>query len=199
VLIFHDVSHERHLRHQLSWQATHDALTGLVNRKEFEVRLSEALASARNDSVTHALLYLDLDQFKVVNDTCGHIAGDELLRQLTALLKTRVREWDTLARLGGDEFGLLLGECPLDQALRIVNHLREMIQAFRFVWQEKRFIVGASIGLVPITEHSVDLQSVLSAADSACYAAKEQGRNRVYVYQPGDNELEQRQGEMQWI
>jgi len=197
VMVFRDVTEQRRLMQQVSYQATHDALTGLVNRREFERRLDLMLKHAKEQHQQHALCYLDLDQFKVVNDTCGHIAGDELLRQLTALLKTRVRERDALARLGGDEFGLLLGECPLDQALRIVNHLREMIQAFRFAWQEKRFIVGASIGLVPITEHSVDLQSVLSAADSACYAAKEQGGNRVYVYQPGDNELEQRQGEMQ--
>lgn len=199
VVVFRDVTEQRRLIQQVSYQATHDALTGLVNRPEFERRLELMLKHAKEQHQQHALCYLDLDQFKVVNDTCGHVVGDTLLRQLAALLKTRVRERDTLARLGGDEFGVLLGECSLDQALRIANQLRESIQNFRFAWENKLFSLGVSIGLIPITELSSDLPSILSAADSACYVAKEKGRNRVHVYQPGDNELEQRQGEMQWI
>lgn len=199
VIIFRDVTAQRQLAQQLTYQATHDALTGLVNRQEFERRLELMLKHAKQQHRRHVLCYLDLDQFKVVNDTCGHIAGDELLRQLSALLKTRMRERDTLARLGGDEFGVLLGECPLDQAVRIANQLRELIQDFRFVWQDKSFSVGVSIGLAPIAETSSDPPSLLSAADSACFAAKERGRNLVHVYQPGDSYLEQRRDEMRWI
>jgi diguanylate cyclase (GGDEF)-like protein/PAS domain S-box-containing protein len=199
VLVFRDVTRQRELTRQIFYHATHDALTGIVNRREFERRLGLMLRHAKEHQRRHALCYLDLDQFKLVNDTCGHTAGDTLLRQLAAVLRTRMRERDTLARLGGDEFGVLLGECPLDQALRIAHGLREAIQDFRFTWEDKPFALGVSIGLVPIDYTSGDLQSVLSAADSACYVAKEKGRNRVHVNQPGDHELAQRQGEMQWI
>ena len=146
------------------------------------------LKHAKDQRLRHVLCYLDLDQFKVVNDTCGHGAGDELLRQLSALLKTRMRERDTLARLGGDEFAVLLGECPLDQAVRIANQLRELVQDLRFIWEDRSFSVGVSIGLVPITETTVDLSSLMSAADSACFSAKERGRNRVYVHRPADTD-----------
>ena len=199
VLVFRDVTRQRQLARQVFYHATYDALTGIVNRRDFERRLELMLRHAKEHRRRHALCYLDLDQFKLVNDTCGHTAGDTLLRQLAAVLKTRMRERDTLARLGGDEFGVLLGECPLDQALRIAHGLREAIQDFRFTWEDKPFALGVSIGLVPIDYTSGDLQSVLSAADSACYVAKEKGRNRVHVNQPGDHELAQRQGEMQWV
>jgi Amt family ammonium transporter len=196
VTVFRDVTAQHLLSRAVAHQATHDALTGLVNRTEFERRLTLMLEHARQHRREHALCYLDLDHFKVVNDTCGHGAGDELLRQLTMLLKTRVRERDTLARLGGDEFGLLLGECPLAEALSIAHALRELVQDFRFIWQQKTFRVGASIGLVAITATDTDLASILSAADSACYVAKEQGRNRVHVDAPGDRALGRRQNEM---
>ena len=199
VMVFHDVTMARELAQKMSWQATHDALTGLVNRVEFERRLNELIAQRWNTRTSHAVLYIDLDQFKVVNDTCGHVAGDELLRQLSFILKEHVRDADTLARLGGDEFGLLLERCPLEKAQEIAESLRHVIKDFRFTWDEKPFEVGASIGVVEINDDSDDLSSVLSAADVACYAAKDLGRNRVHVYEPNDEELKQRRGEMQWI
>ena len=198
VLVFRDVTEERKLAQQLSHQATHDTLTGLVNRPEFERRLTHLLGSA-NPHVPHALLYLDLDQFKVVNDTCGHAAGDDLLRQISALLRTKLRAADTLARLGGDEFGVLLEHCSVVEAKRIAHSLRELLQGFRFGWGDKTFTIGVSIGLVPITQAGETLAGVFSAADSSCYAAKEKGRNRVHVYQPGDTMLAQRDGEMRWM
>jgi len=198
VLVFRDVTAERKLTQQLSHQATHDTLTGLVNRHEFERRLSHVLSSA-SAFMPHALLYLDLDQFKVVNDTCGHTAGDDLLRQISAILRTKLRTRDTLARLGGDEFGVLLEHCSIVEAKRIANSLRELLQGFRFGWQDKSFTIGASIGLVPLMQPGETLTSVFSAADSACYAAKDKGRNRVHLYQPDDSMLAQRDGEMRWM
>lgn len=199
VMVFHDVTTARSLARQLTWQASHDPLTGLFNRREFENRVSQTLFLARTKNQQHALCYLDLDQFKIVNDTCGHIVGDELLRQVTALFQTHVRSSDTLARLGGDEFGILLNHCSLESALPIAKNLCESIQALRFVWQDKIFKIGASIGLIEINQHSESLTSVLSNADAACYAAKNNGRNRVHVYQADDTELTQQQGEMQWV
>ena len=198
VLVFRDVTAERKLTQKLSHQATHDTLTGLVNRHEFEGRLSHLLAAA-NPHAPHALLYLDLDQFKVVNDTCGHAAGDDLLRQISGLLRTKLRSRDTLARLGGDEFGVLLEHCSVVEAERIANSLRELVQGFRFGWTDKTFTIGVSIGLVPITRAGETLAVVFSAADSSCYAAKDSGRNRVHVYQPDDSTLARRDGEMRWI
>ena len=158
IVVFHDVSQIRAMAQQLIWQASHDALTGLVNRREFERRLAELIETARTQRREHALLFMDLDNFKAVNDTCGHSAGDELLRQLTAIMLTRMRGSDTLARLGGDEFGALLESCPLDQALRIANAMRETVREFRFVWEDKTFSVGVSIGLVPIDAESGDVE-----------------------------------------
>ena len=199
VMVFHDVTMARELTQKMTWQATHDALTGLVNRAEFERRLAALIRQPGEPGSTHALLYIDLDQFKVVNDTCGHVAGDELLRQLSFLLKEHVRDSDTLARLGGDEFGLLLERCPLGRAREIAESLRHVIKDFRFTWDEKPFEIGASIGVVEVDEDSESLSTVMSAADVACYAAKDLGRNRVHVYEPNDEELKQRRGEMQWI
>ena len=178
--------------------AYHDALTGLVNRVEFENSVRHALRSA-NEGSRHGLLYLDLDQFKVINDTCGHVAGDELLRQLAMLLKEPIRESDTLARLGGDEFGVLLAHCTLEQAQSVAERMLHLIRDFRFVWQDKTFAIGASAGLVMIDGSGHTLSDLLRAADMTCYAAKERGRNRVQVYRPDDAELLQRHGEMQWI
>ena len=199
VVGLHDVTVMRQLAQQLSHQATHDALTGLINRHEFELRLKAALDSASSEGEQHALCYLDLDQFKIVNDTCGHIAGDKLLKQVTARLREKVRRADTLARLGGDEFGVLLWDCPLETAERLSDDLRRAVKDFRFSWEDKVFEIGVSIGLVPIVRISGTLTDVLSAADSACYAAKDQGRNRVHVYQPDDTMLAERHGEMQWV
>jgi diguanylate cyclase (GGDEF)-like protein len=194
-----DITERKLTEQALSYQATHDALTGLINRSDFERRLARVLETARSSQDEHALCYLDLDQFKVINDTCGHMAGDELLRQLGQMLPTAVRKRDTLARLGGDEFGVLMEHCTLEQAHRVANEIRETIADFRFPWQQQVFRIGVSIGLVPITETSESVANVLSAADSACYAAKDEGRNRVHIFHLGDTELARRQGEMQWV
>lgn len=172
VMVFHDVTRTRTLSRQLSWQASHDALTGLVNRREFERRVEQALRLAQLGYQTDALCFLDLDRFKIVNDTCGHAAGDELLRQIAVRLQEKIRKTDTLARLGGDEFGVLLSRCSLDQAQQIANELREAVQSFRFVRQEQVFVIGVSIGLVDIDRSSESLSELISAADAACYAAK---------------------------
>jgi diguanylate cyclase (GGDEF)-like protein/PAS domain S-box-containing protein len=198
VLVFHDVSESRELNRRLSYHASHDLLTGLVNRREFESRLERALKSAKAREASYALCYLDIDQFKIVNDTCGHSAGDALLGQVGALLKSKVRWRDTLSRLGGDEFGILLESCSLDEAMRTAETLREGVRAFRFTWEDRVFRLGASIGVVPITADNEDVASILSAADSACQAAKEGGRNRVHSFAENDIELMRRRREMQW-
>jgi len=198
VMVFHDVSKERRLHRALHYQAIHDALTGLINRREFENRLTAAVESVRSNNETqHSLLYLDLDQFKLVNDTCGHPAGDQLLKQITGVLQSRVRGGDTLARLGGDEFGILLQGCALDQAMRIAETLRQAIRDYRFIWQGGVLGVGVSIGIVEITSDTPTVASVMSAADVACYSAKDLGRNRTQVYKPDD--VPERHREMHWV
>ena len=199
VLVFHDVTELRGLARKMSHQATHDALTGLINRREFERRVEDVLERSRREGTEHALCYLDLDQFKVVNDTCGHGAGDELLKQLSAQMRAKLRKGDTLARLGGDEFGALLEDCPLEDAGRITEILRRVVEDFRFSWEDKSFRVGVSIGLTPINMDSGNLSDLLSSADTACYIAKERGRNRVHLLQPDDHALNERRGQMQWL
>jgi diguanylate cyclase (GGDEF)-like protein/PAS domain S-box-containing protein len=197
VIVFGDVTKERRLKRALSYQASHDALTGLINRREFDVRLESAVIAAQRGEVEYVLLYVDLDQFKIVNDTCGHSAGDRLLRDVTSLLQTRVRASDTIARLGGDEFGLLLERCSLEQAERVADSIRQAIHGYRFLWGANSLSVGASIGVVRIARETTSAAAVLSAADIACYAAKDGGRNRVQVYERdhGTN----RHREMQWV
>ena len=195
VIVFRDVSKSRHLSNQLSWQANHDALTGLYNRREFEKRVVEAISSAQNQGYSHALCFLDLDKFKIVNDTCGHIAGDELLKQVTSLLLQQVRSSDTLARLGGDEFGLLLNQCSLSIAIKIANNLRQCIGDYRFGWQGRTFSIGVSIGLVEIS-FNTNLSEVMNKADVACYTAKANGRNCIHVHR--DNDVELQLGQKQW-
>ena len=199
VLVIQDMSRERQYAARLSNLASHDALTGLLNRREFEQRVRAIVEHREGEEGQHALLYLDLDQFKVVNDTSGHAAGDELLRQVGALLRPRLREGDVLARLGGDEFGVLLPHCPPAPALRIAEALRKAIVDFRFAWKNRSFTIGVSIGLVNLAEGPHTLASVLSAADAACYLAKDKGRNRVQVYRPEDSEVALRRGEMEWV
>jgi len=184
VLVFHDVTKERKLTQQLSYQATHDDLTGLANRQEFERRLNRVLQSAKEDRTEHVLLFLDLDHFKQVNDTSGHAAGDELLRQIAALFKRSTRQRDTLARLGGDEFGLLLERCNLEQAETIAKELLAHINTFAFNWEGRPHKLGLSIGMVAINHASASLSTVLSAADAACYQSKHGGRNRYSIYTP---------------
>ena len=184
---------------RLVYQANHDALTGLVNRNEFEHRLSQAIAGARQHGRTHALCYMDLDQFKVINDTSGHAAGDELLRQIALMLKDLLRERDTLARLGGDEFALLLENCDPGDALQVAEACRNTVRQFRFKWENRLFNIGVSIGLVMIEKDSGSMADLLSAADAACYVAKDRGRNQVHVYQHADSDLVRHRGEMQWV
>ena len=183
----------------LSWQASHDALTQLPNRREFEATAARHLETARRDGTRHAVLFVDLDQFKVVNDTCGHLAGDALLRSLAEVLAGKTRRSDTLARLGGDEFGVLLEGCDLLHAQRLASQLLTAIRAFRFAWEGRVFALGASIGVAAITAESRDLEAVLSAADTACYLAKDNGRNQVQVYHADDEEVSSRHGEMSWV
>lgn len=199
VMVFRDVTKIRSLTKQLAFQATHDALTGLPNRVEFENRVQQALRTAQSGKKKHAIFYIDLDQFKAVNDTAGHHAGDELLQQLSQLMQGLLRTSDTLARLGGDEFGVLLPGCPLPMAEEIAEKLRATVEEFRFSWEGDAFKVGLSIGVVPMQEDSVDLTSLLQAADSACYVAKERGRNYVHVFKPKDIEVAEHRDKMQWM
>ena len=184
---------------RLVYQASHDALTGLINRREFEQRLERTLLSALQQGREHALCYMDLDQFKVINDTCGHAAGDELLRQLALLLKGNLRERDTPARLGGDEFALLLENCSIHDALEVADLFRAEVQRFRFKWGDRVFAVGMSVGMVAINLDSGTAASLLSAADAACYVAKDRGRNQIHVYVSRDLDLARHRGEMQWV
>ena len=184
---------------RLIYQASHDALTGLINRREFEQRLERTLLSALQQGRDHALCYMDLDQFKVINDSCGHAAGDELLRQLALLLKGNLRERDTLARLGGDEFALLLENCSVGDALEVADTFRSEVQRFRFKWGERIFAVGMSVGMVAINRDSGTAANLMSAADAACYVAKDRGRNQIHLYESRDLDLARHRGEMQWV
>lgn len=199
VIVFHDVTSAQELSRQLSYQATHDALTGLINRHEFEHRLERTLRDTGESAAEHVLCYMDLDQFKIVNDTCGHGAGDELLRQISSILRDSARESDLVARLGGDEFAIVLEHCPLDQALRLADDTRQRVSNHQFFWEDQTFSVAVSIGIVALSEHNLSMTQVLSLADEACYAAKAAGRNRVHVYQPDDSLIIRRSSEMAWI
>ncbi len=199
VLVLRDVSHERKLKKQLSWQASHDKLTGLLNRSAFELTVGNALSASKAEGICHALLYMDLDRFKVVNDTCGHVAGDTLLEQLSKVLQAAMRGSDVVARLGGDEFGALLWKCPMDQAREIAESVRQSINDYRFRWCDQAFDVGVSIGMVGVTGDDISTSELLNAADQVCYLAKAHGRNRVHVYQESDALLIKRKAEMQWL
>jgi len=199
VVLLHDVTELRGLARQMSYQATHDALTGLVNRREFESRLEEAIDSGHRGDGQHVLCYLDLDRFKVVNDTSGHLAGDSMLREVAKVLRDAVRDSDTVARLGGDEFGMLLIGCPLEKARQIADDVCRAVGDYRFVWKDKIFNIGVSIGLVEISRESGSLEELLAAADSACYMAKKQGSGHVAVYSARDEALARHTGEIQWL
>ncbi|MEA3411404.1 MAG: EAL domain-containing protein [Pseudomonadota bacterium] len=197
VMVFQDVTQARKLTLQLSHQASRDELTGLFNRRHFEERLSDLISEAQSTRARHALCYLDLDQFKIVNDTCGHMAGDELLRQISLDLKGCIRDADVLARLGGDEFGVLLVNCPLEKARKVAELLRTRVKDLKFAWDDKSFQVGVSIGVVAIDRKSGNMADILSAADLACYEAKDAGRNRIHTYNAEDSALVERHGQMQ--
>jgi diguanylate cyclase (GGDEF)-like protein/PAS domain S-box-containing protein len=198
VLVFHDVTEQRRLSGEMRFQATHDALTGLHNRLELESRLRALLAEAASDGSTHTLMYIDLDQFKVVNDTCGHAAGDQLLQQVSRLIADTVRSRDLLARMGGDEFAVLLERCTPEQAQRVAQAICDRLEVYRFEHDGHRFRIGASIGLAPADARFPTAAAVLQAADSACFAAKEAGRNRVHLWIDSDAAIQARQGEAQW-
>lgn len=202
VVLLRDVSELRGLTRQMSYQASHDALTGLVNRREFERRLQEVIDSAHATTARHVMCYLDLDRFKTVNDTAGHLAGDGLLRETAALIKDAVRDSDTVGRLGGDEFGLILTGCPLEKATQIAEDVVRKLADYRFVWKDKIFTIGVSVGLVEITRESGTMEELLSAADSACYVAKRHNGhlgNHVHVYSARDEAVARQRGEIQWL
>ena len=199
VLIFRDITEMHALSHELRLHASHDSLTGLLNRREFETQLGEAIHEARENNSEHALCFLDLDMFKIVNDTCGHIAGDELLRQISTILSTSIRRSDVVARLGGDEFGLLMHDCGLRVARDVCENIRTKIKNNRFIWEDSAFEIGVSIGIVPITEMSGNTHEVLRDVDSAVYEAKDHGRNRICVREKDALNLDRRQGEISWI
>ena len=194
-----DITEAHTLAARLSHQASHDELTGLINRREFEDRLSRVLQTREGDESEHALCYLDLDQFKLINDTCGHVAGDQLLRELGHLLRRKVRRRDSLARLGGDEFGLLMEHCGLEQGQRVAELLRDAISRFNFKWDDRIYQIGVSVGLVAIRSHMNSVTDVLSAADAACYSAKDKGRNRIEVYDQSDHAMTHRYGDTRWV
>jgi diguanylate cyclase (GGDEF)-like protein len=198
VMVFHDVSRETRLFRKLSYQASHDNLTGLINRREFENCLVTALDEAHsNPDQKHALLYLDLDQFKVVNDTFGHTAGDELLRQIADVVQANIRSTDIIARLGGDEFGILLERCTEEFAMQVAESIRGAIEAHRFNWKDAFTSARCSIGIVIVSAESEDVASIMSSADVACYSAKDMGRNQIHLYQDSDASI--RHEEMKWV
>jgi diguanylate cyclase (GGDEF)-like protein len=199
VLVLHDTSELRGLTRQMTYQASHDALTGLVNRREFERRLQEALDSAQTGNVGHALCFLDLDRFKTVNDTCGHTAGDNMLREVASLIKEAVRDSDTVGRIGGDEFALLLVGCPLEKARQIADDVVRSVNEYRFVWKDKIFNIGVSIGLVEIGRGGGAIEDIMSSADSACYVAKKQGGLHVHVYSAREEASARHSGEIHWL
>ena len=199
VVIMHDVSERRGLAQQMSYQAAHDPLTGLINRREFERHLGNSLQTVRDQDTSHVLCYLDLDRFKAVNDTCGHIAGDNMLREVSALIRDAVRESDYVARLGGDEFGMLLIGCPLKKARQIADDVIRAVKDYRFTWQDRIFTIGISIGLVEIGGEGGSISDILSAADSACYVAKQRGRGQVHVYSAKDEVSARQRGEIHWL
>jgi len=199
VVVIHDVSEIRGLTQQMSYQAAHDALTGLINRREFERRLEEAMDTAHSEEAVHMLFYMDLDRFKAVNDSCGHMAGDNMLREVATLIRDQVRDSDFVARLGGDEFGTLLVGCPIEKAQQIAADICNAVADYRFVWQDKIFNIGISIGLVEVSHASGSLQDIMSAADSACYVAKQRGRGQVHVYSARDEVVARERGDIQWL
>jgi len=199
VMIMRDVGELRGLAREMTYQASHDALTGLVNRREFERQMKLALETTRSEGAYHVLCYMDLDRFKAVNDTCGHSAGDNMLREVAALLREQVRDSDVVARLGGDEFAMLLQGCPLSKGRQIAEDVCAAVRGYRFVWQDKIFDIGISVGLVEVTDKSGASEELLSAADSACYVAKQEGRGRVHVYSALEEVAARERGEIHWL
>ena len=199
VIILRDVTEVRTMEKRLSYQASHDALTGLINRREFEVRLKQTIRNAIAEDLTHSICFLDLDKFKIINDTSGHAAGDEFLKQVSKSIQSLLRQTDVLARLGGDEFAIILDSCSIHQAKIICNQIIKKIKDTRFNWGKNSFEAGASIGIVPITKLTASVSEVMSSVDAACYEAKDKGRNRIQVFEPNDAEFVKHQLETSWI
>ncbi len=199
VYVIHNRTAEEDFIAQLSWQATHDGLTGLTNRRAFEQRLESAINSLKDHPTAHGLMFIDIDQFKIINDTNGHAAGDNLLRQAASILQRELRKEDLLARMGGDEFAILIKDRDLDNVVSLAERLRQAMAATSFQWEKRNFNITVSIGAVPVTDADITLEEVLSAADVACYLAKENGRNRVEAHRTTDRELQRRFGEMGWV
>jgi diguanylate cyclase (GGDEF)-like protein/PAS domain S-box-containing protein len=199
IFIFHDVTASHELSDRISYQQSHDQLTGLYSRSAFKQHLALLLKNAKRQNKVHALCYLDLDEFKIINDTCGHLAGDQLLKEVALALKQKVRQTDLIARLGGDEFGILLVNCSLPKANEISGAICKAVRAMHFIWKEKPFTVGASIGVVGINAASKGVENILSVADGSCYLAKEKGGNRAHLHLEDDRELSLRNGEMHYV
>jgi len=198
VLVFHDVTEQRRLTSEMSYQANHDPLTGLLNRAAFETRLQSLLDKTHEDKSQHALMYIDLDQFKIVNDTCGHTTGDKLLKQVAKILRETLRSRDTLARLGGDEFGVILEHCSVEKAQQVGIKICDTMEVYRFSHDSGPLRIGSSIGLVAIDHHWSDTAAIMQAADTSCYAAKDAGRNRVHTWVESDQVMRSRHDQMQW-
>lgn len=199
VIILRDVTEVRTMEKRLSYQASHDALTGLINRREFEVRLKQTIRNAQAEQLNHSICFLDLDKFKIINDTSGHAAGDEFLKQISRTIQSQLRQTDVLARLGGDEFAIILDSCSVYQATNICNQILKTIKETRFNWGKNSFESGASIGIVPINHMTVSVSEVMSSVDAACYEAKDKGRNRIQVFEPDNAEYIKHQAETSWI
>jgi diguanylate cyclase (GGDEF)-like protein/PAS domain S-box-containing protein len=199
ICLVEDVSEQHRLTEELSYHARHDMLTGLINRRTFEDYLEDALVKSRSENLVNGLCFIDLDQFKIINDTLGHYAGDQLLKQVSQLFSKNLRKRDLLARLGGDEFGLILDCCEPEKAVALAESLRKSLNELPFVWEGRSFNLSCSVGIVPITESSSNKTELLQAADSACHLAKERGRNRVVLTSQGDKELAARRGQMEWL
>ena len=198
LLTCEDIDDAYRLSELLTFQAQHDELTHLPNRKTLEGRLEQVIASAQSEHTEHALAILDLDQFKLINDSCGSAAGDELLRQVARLIKDVARKRDLIARIGSDEFAVLLEDCPMALAQTTIESLRRAVESHVFQWEGRRYPVSASIGIVAVTDASDTPGNVLSMADTACYAAKESGHNCVHTYESDNLPVQQRHGEMRW-
>ena len=199
VIILRDVTKVRTMEKRLSYQASHDSLTGLINRREFELQLQLAIRKAQTNEVSHSICFLDLDKFKIINDTSGHAAGDEFLKQISKTIQSILRKTDILARLGGDEFAILLDSCSIHKAKTICNQIIKTIKNTRFSWDNNSFETGASIGIFPITKLTASSSEVMSSVDAACYEAKNKGRNRIQVFEPDNAEFVKHQLETSWI
>ncbi len=199
VIILRDVTEVRTMEKRLSYQASHDALTGLVNRREFEIRLKQTFRNAQTEDTTHSICFLDLDKFKIINDTSGHAAGDEFLKQVSNTIQSLLRQTDVLARLGGDEFAIIFNSCPIHQAKKICNQIIRKIKDTRFIWGKNSFETGASVGIVPITKLTTSVSDLMGSVDAACYEAKNKGRNRIQVFEPDDAEFIKHKIETSWI